>query len=137
MTSSTATPLIRLWMHVSTVDWFDCTPVFAVHHQVTGAGLSIVNAVNGLSNLAGVSTDGFDVGAVYEFDGPWDTRVNMDLQGTYVKENTFAPVAVVLMTVAQFHVSKLTFNANVFLEQLGFRLENSLHSRLNRSRFHR
>ena len=61
--------------------------------RVGGAGLSIVNMVNRLSNLTGVSTDGFDVGMQYEFDGPFDTVINSELQATYVRENTFFPGA--------------------------------------------
>ncbi|MEM7099837.1 MAG: TonB-dependent receptor [Pseudomonadota bacterium] len=61
--------------------------------QVSGAGLSIVNAVNRLANLSNVSTDGVDLGMEYEFDGPFDTVVNLEMQATYVRENTFSPGA--------------------------------------------
>lgn len=47
--------------------------------------------VNRLSNLAEVSTQGFDWGANYVFNGPADTLWQVNWQGTYVEENTFYP----------------------------------------------
>ncbi|XOV81766.1 MAG: TonB-dependent receptor [bacterium] len=70
-------------------------PECAQFQTIQGPGNTLVvsQLVNGLSNLGSVSTDGFDVGAAYEFDGPMDTLVNIDFQGTYIKENTFFPGA--------------------------------------------
>ncbi len=60
---------------------------------VNAAGLSVRNMTNGLANLDKVSTDGFDLGALYEFEGLRDTLWRVNLQGTYVRENTFYPGA--------------------------------------------
>lgn len=51
------------------------------------------NFVNRLTNTSGVETDGYDVRFNAEFEGPADTQINFDLQGTYVVENTFFPGA--------------------------------------------
>lgn len=51
------------------------------------------NFVNRLSNLNRVETDGFDLRINYAFDGVADSVWLADLQGTYVKENTFFPGA--------------------------------------------
>ncbi|MFK7912604.1 MAG: TonB-dependent receptor plug domain-containing protein [Pseudomonadales bacterium] len=64
---------------------------FNTNLSATGTSLLVQNLVNQLSNLDSVSTDGFDLNIGYEFDGFAGTIWNIDLQGTYVKENTFAP----------------------------------------------
>ena len=58
---------------------------------ITGAGLSVANLVNPPFNLATISTRGGDLGARYEFDGPFDTFVTADLTATYIKANSFYP----------------------------------------------
>ncbi len=60
---------------------------------INAAGLNFQNFTNQLANLNKVTTDGYDLGLQYEFDGPWDTIINSDLTATYVKENTFYPGA--------------------------------------------
>lgn len=55
------------------------------------AGLAVQGLVNRLINDDKVSTDGFDVGMQYEFEAFADTIWRFNLQGTYVKENTFYP----------------------------------------------
>ncbi|MCR9258187.1 MAG: TonB-dependent receptor [Pseudomonadaceae bacterium] len=87
---------------------------------VSGAGLSVRGLTNRLSNLDSVSTDGFDVGAAYEFDGPMDTVVNLDLQGTYVKENTFYPGAGGADDRGSIPRIKANFNANVQWNEWNF-----------------
>ena len=58
----------------------------------TGAGgIYVRGMVNPLLNASSVTTKGFDFGSRYEVSGPWDTEIVADLQGTYVKMNTFAP----------------------------------------------
>ncbi len=64
-------------------DQFDLT--------LTGAGVAVINMENRLANLDQVSTDGFDAAIQYEFDGLFDSIVNVNFEGTYIKENTFAP----------------------------------------------
>ena len=56
-------------------------------------GIFVSGMTNQLLNASQVTTKGFDLGARYEFSGPWDTEVIIDLLGTYVKLNTFAPNA--------------------------------------------
>ncbi|MEM1230432.1 MAG: TonB-dependent receptor [Pseudomonadota bacterium] len=56
-------------------------------------GLVIRDLVNQLENLDSVSTDGYDMNMRYEFDGFAGTVWDFNLQGTYVKENTFYPGA--------------------------------------------
>lgn len=58
---------------------------------VSTAGLSVANMVNPPFNLATISTKGGDLGARYEFDGPFDSYVTADLTATYIKANSFAP----------------------------------------------
>ena len=41
--------------------------------------------VNPPFNLATITTKGGDLGARYEFDGPFDTFVSADLTATYIK----------------------------------------------------
>ncbi len=60
---------------------------------VGAGGIFVRGMTNRLLNSSQVTTKGFDFGARYEFSGPWDTEVVVDLQGTYVKLNTFAPNA--------------------------------------------
>lgn len=56
-------------------------------------GIFVAGMTNQLLNSSEVTTKGFDFGVRYEFSGPWDTEVVADLQGTYMKLNTFAPNA--------------------------------------------
>ncbi len=56
-------------------------------------GIFVRGMTNQLLNSSSVTTKGFDFGARYEVSGPWDTEIVADLQGTYVKLNTFAPNA--------------------------------------------
>ena len=58
---------------------------------VTTAGLGIQGMTNQLINSSKVSTSGYDIGIHYETEGPADTYITLDLNGTYVKENTFYP----------------------------------------------
>lgn len=60
---------------------------------VSPAGIEVVGLVNQLVNRNKVSTAGYDFGIHYETDGPMDTYITLDLNGTYVKENTFYPGA--------------------------------------------
>ena len=87
---------------------------------LTGAGLVVSNLVNRLENLNDVSTDGFDLHATYEFDGPLDTLVNLDLQGTYVKENTFFPGAGGADDQGSNPRIRANFNANVSMDAWNF-----------------
>ncbi|HIL97452.1 MAG TPA: TonB-dependent receptor, partial [Pseudomonadales bacterium] len=63
--------------------------------QFTGRNAQGVplNFVNKLQNLTSVETDGFDLAANYSFDAFAATSWNIELVGTYVAENTFAPGA--------------------------------------------
>ncbi len=63
---------------------------FTTSYNAGNNNLLITNMTNALVNLSSVSTDGYDVGANYEFD-IGDVVVNLDFTGTYVKENTFYP----------------------------------------------
>ncbi|MGK0260361.1 MAG: hypothetical protein ACI96M_003807, partial [Candidatus Azotimanducaceae bacterium] len=60
--------------------------------QIVAAGLNISNMTNQLANLDSVSTDGFDMNAQYEFE-VGNVLITTELNGTYVKENTFYPGA--------------------------------------------
>ena len=60
---------------------------------VTSAGIGVQGMTNQAINSNKVSTSGYDLGVHYETDGPMDTYVTLDLNGTYVKENTFYPGA--------------------------------------------
>ena len=60
---------------------------------VTSAGIGVQGMTNQLINSNKVSTSGYDLGIHYETDGPMDTYITVDLNGTYVKENTFYPGA--------------------------------------------
>jgi len=90
-------------------------PECAQFSTIAGPGGTLVVSQlrNGLSNLGGVSSDGFDLGASYEFDGPFDTLVNLDLNSTYVKENTFFPGAGGADDRGSIPRIKANFNANV------------------------
>ncbi|MEM6708773.1 MAG: TonB-dependent receptor, partial [Pseudomonadota bacterium] len=55
--------------------------------------LVIQNLTNQTVNLDSVSTDGVDMNAQYEFDWFGGSVWNLAMQGTYVRENTFAPGA--------------------------------------------
>lgn len=59
---------------------------------VNAAGTNFQNFTNQLTNLTKVTTDGYDLGIVYEFE-LGNTLVNSELQATYVRENTFYPGA--------------------------------------------
>ncbi len=59
---------------------------------VNAAGLNFQNFTNQLTNLTKVTTDGYDLGMVYEFEA-FDLLFNTDLQATYIRENTFFPGA--------------------------------------------
>ena len=56
-------------------------------------GIFVRGMTNQLLNASSVTTKGFDFGTRYEVSGPWDTEIVVDLQGTYVKLNTFSPNA--------------------------------------------
>ena len=60
---------------------------------VTAAGIGLQGMTNQLTNRSNVSTSGYDLGMHYETEGPADTYITLDLNGTYVKENTFYPGA--------------------------------------------
>ena len=60
---------------------------------VTSAGIGVQGLTNQLVNSDKVSTSGYDLGIHYETNGPMDTYITLDLNGTYVKENTFYPGA--------------------------------------------
>ncbi len=59
---------------------------------VNAAGLNFQNFTNQLTNLTKVTTDGYDLGLLYEFEA-FDLLFNTELQATYVRENTFFPGA--------------------------------------------
>ena len=69
----------------------ECAQFTTAYNAATN-NLTIRDGVNQLTNLDDVSTDGFDMAANYEFD-IGDVVMNIDFQGTYVKENTFYPGA--------------------------------------------
>ncbi len=87
---------------------------------VVGGAVTINGLTNQLINDDKVSTDGFDVGMAYEFDGPWATIVNMDLEGTYVRQNTFFPGQGGADDRGSIPRIKANFNANVQWEQWNF-----------------
>lgn len=60
---------------------------------ISTAGLAVAGMTNQQINSSQVTTKGGDVGMRYEFDGPFDTFVTADLQGTYVAKNSFFPGA--------------------------------------------
>ena len=58
---------------------------------LTGAGISVSGLVNVSLNLAEVEASGVDVGMRYETEGPADTFIVLDLNGTYLIDNSFYP----------------------------------------------
>ena len=72
----------------------ECARFDSVYNPISN-NLTTENLTNRLANDPddNVSTKGFDLGAHYQFAGPWDTNVNLDFQGTYVDANDFFPGA--------------------------------------------
>ena len=56
-----------------------------------GAGITVQGLVNVALNLAEVEASGVDVGMRYETEGPADTYITLDLQSTYLIDNSFYP----------------------------------------------
>ncbi len=98
----------------------ECSQFVSVYNASTN-NLTIGSARNALTNLDSVSTDGYDVGIAYEFD-VMDAVVNLDFQGTYVKENTFYPGAGGADDRGSIPRIRGNFNANVDWQSWDFGL---------------
>ena len=91
--------------------------------------LVIQDLVNQTTNLDNVSTDGVDVNMQYEFDWLGGSVWNMNLQGTYVRENTFYPGAGGADDRGSIPRIRGIFPDQRRLGSLGLRLDHSLHPR--------